>query len=292
MLIFAIALFANRSTRADATAPTSPPSDKWIYTLFNPVPVDLLRDMDTDRPDKTDSPITIDAGHLQLEAGAFDYTYFRDRSQDDNIRAETLDFGQFNFRLGILNDLELNAIINAVDFSRTTDYAANQSSRQNGFGDTIIGGKLNFWGNDGPDDVWATSLGLEPTFKIPTARQDLGNGHGELFVGVPFLLILPAEFNLSAETTVSWERNLENTGDLTGWQNSASIDRVFFGKFDIYLEYWSHVSSEHHQKAEQTIDTGFTYPWSDNVILDTGFNFGLNNASTTFEWLAGVSVRI
>ena len=292
MLFITVVPLANDAAWADPTTSTNPLPDKWNYTLFNPTPADLLRDMDTDRPNKTNTPHTIDAGYLQLETGAFDYTYFRDRFQGANVRTETLDLGQFNFRVGILNDLELNAVINSVDFLRNTDYAANQSSRQNGFGDTVVGGKLNLWGNDGADDVWATSLGIQPQFKIPTARQNLGNGHGELFVGVPFLMNLPADVHLGLETTVSWERNAENTGDVTGWQNSASIDRVFFGNFDIYLEYWSHVSTERHLEAQQTIDTGFTYPLNDNVVLDTGLNFGLNKSSTTFEWLAGVSVRI
>ncbi|MGD0540383.1 MAG: hypothetical protein ABSB33_02585, partial [Tepidisphaeraceae bacterium] len=82
-----------------------------------------------------------------------------------------------------------------------------------------------------------------------------------------------------------------NSGDVAGWQNSASIDRVLFWNFDIYLEYWSHVSTESHQEAQQTLDVGFTYPWNDNVVLDMGVNFGLNKASDTVESVAGVSVR-
>jgi hypothetical protein len=93
------------------------------------------------------------------------------------------------------------------------------------------------------------------------------------------------------QSTISWERSFYNTGDVTGWQNSASLDRVFFDKYDIYLEYWSHISTERHQEAQQTLDVGFTYPVNDNIVLDTGLNFGLNKASTTFEWLAGISVR-
>ena len=31
--------------------------------------------MDTDRPNITNTPHTIDAGHLQIEAGAADYAY-------------------------------------------------------------------------------------------------------------------------------------------------------------------------------------------------------------------------
>lgn len=295
VMIAVLLVVKTRTAVADNSIPTTAPStaaqDKWQYTLINPVPSDDLRDMDTDRPDKTNTPHTIDAGHVQIETGGFDYSYFRDRYQGANARIESLDLGQFNFRLGILSDLELNAVVNAYDFLRSTDFTSNHSSRQNGLGDSVIGGKLNFWGNDSGDEVWATAFGIQPQFKIPVARENLGNGHPELFVGLPFLLNLPAQVHLGLQTTGSWERNIEDTGDVAGWQNSVSVDRVFFSKFDIYLEYWSHVSTERHQEAEQTLDAGFTYPLNDNVVLDTGVNFGLNRASQTIEVLAGISVR-
>jgi hypothetical protein len=278
--------------RADDPAPTTQPVDnKWQFNLFNPTPSNELREMDTDRPDKTNTPHTIDAGHLQIETGFFDYNYYRDKYQGANARMEALDLGQFNFRLGVLNDLELNAVVDSVDIARNTDYVANQSARQNGFGDLTLGGKMNFWGNDDSDDVWDTVFGIQPQFKIPTARQMIGNGHAEADVGLPMIVNLPAGFTLSLETDVSWLRNLADNGDVTGWANMASLDRPIFGKWDVYLEYWSQVTTEKHQEAEQTLDTGFTYPATDNVTFDTGVNFGLNHASDSIEWTAGVSVR-
>jgi Putative MetA-pathway of phenol degradation len=283
----AVSLFIASAALGD---PTTQP-DKSQYTIFNPSPTDQLRDMDTDRPNKTNTPHTIDAGHLQIEIGVFDYDYYRDQYDGANARTESLDLGQFNFRMGILDNLELNAVINSFDFLRNTDYASNQSARQNGFGDTLVGGKLNLWGNETGDTVWATALGIQPQFKIPTARENIGNGHPELFVGFPFLMNLPAGFHLGLESTVSDERNSTDTSDVAGWQNSISVDRVILGNFDVYIEYWIHVSTETHQESQQTLDVGFTYPVNDNVVLDTGANIGLNKASDTLEWVAGISLR-
>jgi hypothetical protein len=296
LIVVAVILCGGRPALADdpisttTTTATEPP-DKSQYTLFNPVPFDDLRDMDTDRPNKTNTPHTIDAGHLQIETGVFDYVYYRDRYQGANDRSESLDLGQFNFRVGVLNNLELNAVVNSFDLARDTDYLAQQSTRQNGFGDTVVGGKLNLWGNDGSDDAWSTALGIQPQFKIPTAREDLGNGHPEIFVGFPFLMNLPDGFHLGLQTTVSWERNLQNSGYVNGWQNSASVDRVIFSNFDVYIEYWSDVTTEQHEELQQTVDLGFTYPLNDNVVLDDGVNLGLNKASQTVEWVSGISFR-
>jgi hypothetical protein len=41
--------------------------DKSRYNLFNSVPVEFMRTLSTDRPDKTESPYTVDAGHFQVE---------------------------------------------------------------------------------------------------------------------------------------------------------------------------------------------------------------------------------
>jgi hypothetical protein len=61
--------FCTHLALADETSsPASTPApDKSHYTLFNPTPVDLRRPYNTDRPSKTDSPFTIDAGVFQIE---------------------------------------------------------------------------------------------------------------------------------------------------------------------------------------------------------------------------------
>ena len=45
------------------------------HHLFNPKPKDALRDLSTDRPDLTESPYTVDAGHVQWEIDLFNATY-------------------------------------------------------------------------------------------------------------------------------------------------------------------------------------------------------------------------
>jgi outer membrane putative beta-barrel porin/alpha-amylase len=292
--IVALLLLLVPAARADDETPTTTsatqPPDKSQYTLFDPVPSNQMREMGTDRPDKTNSPITIDAGHLQIEMGVVDYVDNQDRFEGANGREQSLDFGQTEFRLGLLNNLELDAEVDAYDSDQVQDFVANQSSRQSGIGDTSVGETLNLWGNDSDGD-WATAFGIQPELKIPTARQDLGNGKVEAFFGFPFQVNLPDQFGLGVETVVSDERNSTNTNYVTGWQNMASLDRVIFGKFDVYVEYWMHTSTERHLESQQTADIGFTYPAADNVILDTGVNFGLNKATETVECTAGISVR-
>src|SRR3979490_2793053 len=75
-------------------ASSAPKPDKSQYTLFNPTPTSQMRDFNPDGPSQTDGPLTIDAGHFQIEMGLV--TYSRDRT--DLTRLDQFDFGQFNLR--------------------------------------------------------------------------------------------------------------------------------------------------------------------------------------------------
>jgi hypothetical protein len=94
------AFAADQATPASGTPIVAAPPDKGGYTLWNPTPRDKMRDMDTDRPNKTNTPHTIDAGHLQLETGLADYLYFRDQSNGVDARTQTWSVGQVNLRWG------------------------------------------------------------------------------------------------------------------------------------------------------------------------------------------------
>ena len=59
-------LFSLAALAAAAQETNSVPPDRNSYNLFCPVPEALLRELSPDRPDKTESPYTVDAGHFQL----------------------------------------------------------------------------------------------------------------------------------------------------------------------------------------------------------------------------------
>jgi hypothetical protein len=286
-LLLAMFYFGSGVALADDGPSTTAATDKSGYTLFHPTPVDQMRDMEVDRPDKTNTPDTIDAGHLQIESGFFDLNFSRHGSG----RNDPFSLGEEDFRIGVLNNVEVDVAIALYDSLPVPEAGLARIPRHDGIGDLFLGGTYNLWGNDAGDTVWASSLGIQPQFKIPTAAHDIGNGHFEAFIGVPFQINLPSGFHLGAETIVSDERNSSNDGNVTGWQNMIEVDHVFLQKFDIYAEYWSHLTTEQHTKPQQTIDTGITYSITDSIVLDTGFNFGLNSATSDFEWVAGITVR-
>jgi hypothetical protein len=267
------------------------PADKSQYDLFHPVPDDAMRGMDTDRPNVTNTPHTIDAGHVQIETGLYDASHFHDRTHGGDVITDTLSLGHINARLGLADRVEFNATIDAYNRVKSTDNIAGQTTKLSGFGDTVIGGKVNLWGNESGDDPGTSGFALQPQVKLPTAQSGIGNNHAEWAVGAPFLVNLVEGFHLGLETSLGQERNIANSGYVVGWQNSASVDHVIFGAIDVYLEYAMHVTTERNTQPQQSVDIGFTYPVTDNLAIDSGVFIGANKATPGIEWTSGVSFR-
>src|SRR2546421_12769966 len=123
--------------------------NKSEFSLFNPTPPDLMRDLTTDRPDKTESPYTVDAGHLQLEMDLVNYSYDRRNPQHESRRVQQLNILSTNFKIGLLNNLDFQLVSDNFLWFRDEDLSTHQASESTGAGDTTLRFKLNLWGNDG-----------------------------------------------------------------------------------------------------------------------------------------------
>src|SRR2546427_10202185 len=103
---------------ADAASAELDPSaspDKGKYNLFNPTPRELMREMNTDRPDKTESPFTVDAGHFQIEADILNYTYDRYNPARTDTRAETVSIAPMNLKVGLWKDADLQLLLQTYE---------------------------------------------------------------------------------------------------------------------------------------------------------------------------------
>src|SRR5882724_3213861 len=160
--------------------------NKSDFNLFNPTPPDLMREFNTDRPDKTESPYTVDAGHLQLEMDLVSYSYDSRNPQHESRRVQQLNILSTNFKIGLLNNLDFQLISDNFLWLRDEDLSTHQANETSGAGDTTLRFKLNLWGNDGGK----SAFGLLPFITFPTASDDLGVQDTE------FGLILPLALSL------------------------------------------------------------------------------------------------
>jgi hypothetical protein len=262
-------IYAVRLSSAADWLETSPPVSKRSFNLFNPVPDSLLRELTTDRPDKTESPYTVDAGHFQLEMDLLSYT--RDGSEDNFAIAPV------NLKVGLLNNIDLQFIAETYNIKRD----------RSGFGDTLVRLKVNFWGNDGG----ATAFAAMPFVKFPTNQHELGNSAVEGGIIFPFALTLPGEFDLGTMFEVDYIRDANNSGYHEEFISSITLGHALVGELSGYAEFFSAVSTERDADWVSTFDFGFTYKLTSNVQLDAGLNIGLTRAADDLNPFIGVSYR-
>ena len=163
------------------------PSDKTAYTLFNPTPTALMREMNADRPDKTDCPFTVDAGHFQIEMDFVNLTDNSPNADRGNVRSTSSEISPMNLKVGLLNDLDFQIVCTAYRWQETDDLNAKTVDRKSGFDGITPRFKLNLVGNDGG----FFALALIPFVKLPLSGGNLGNGSVEGGVGVPYSFRYP-----------------------------------------------------------------------------------------------------
>lgn len=263
-------------------APAGPAvaTDKRAYSIFNPTPDSLLRDMSTDRPDKTESPYTVDAGHFQIETDLVAYT----RDEDAGSTSSAFDVLPFNFKIGLTHNTDVQIVYGAFSSTRTSGNGATDTD--SGFGDVTIRLKRNLWGNDGG----TTALGIMPVIKIPTNTLAGLNNDVEGGVIVPLAVDLGQGVGLGLMTEIDILKN--GTGGYDpSFVNSATLSFEITKQLGLYVEAFVERSTESGAETVVTIDSGVTFAVTDNLQLDAGANIGVTDAADDLNVFVGLSRR-
>ncbi|MBI4622870.1 MAG: transporter [Verrucomicrobia bacterium] len=261
--------------------------NKSAYTLFNPTPPDQMRDLSTDRPDQTESAYTLDAGHVQLEMDVVSHTHDRDSEGGADVRSRTWVFAPVNLKLGLLNRVDLQLMLDPHVRVRVEDRVARTAGKASGFGDATTRLKVNMWGNDGG----RTALALMPFVKWPLSASSLRNGRTEGGLIVPLAIELAEGWGMGLMTEVDFVRNGADTGYDREWVNSVTVARDLTEKAGCYVEFFTVTGSAPGFKWSGQLDIGFTYALHANVQLDAGCNFGVTKSAPNYQPFAGISYR-
>jgi hypothetical protein len=272
------------SPNSDSAAPAV---DKSQYNLFNPTPIADMRDFSPDRPDKTDGPRTIDAGHLQLEMDLANYTDTRNTIQGNDARFQQYQIAPTELRLGVTNNSEADLVMETYNIQEIHDYTADTKRYLEGYGDTDLKYKLNLSGND--TDGFA--MGLISYIKIPTNHDNLGNDSVE--GGQSFTVDYPwGKFDIGAETGIDAARNVENNNFHAEFINSITIHRdIITDILNAYVEFYSDVPSNNDFPWVGTVDTGLILSITKNTEWDCGINIGVTRGAPQWNPFTGFSVR-
>jgi hypothetical protein len=275
---------AASAAAAPAVAQSTPPPDKSQYWLLDPVPTDQMRDFNTDRPPKANSPYTVDAGHFQYETDLVNFA----TQATGPISVNTLLAPNPTFKVGLTNNIDFEVNAPTVVGVRTFNAATNTSGTVWGIDDVFIRTKINLWGDDGGKSAMA----LIPYVKAPAAPPGIGNGATEGGLIAPLSISLPQDFTFVFNSEVDALKDSADDGRHANFINLVNISHTVVKDVTLYLELWSDYNDDPTQKTTQvSFDTAVAWVVRPNLQVDFGADVGLTNTTPNIQVFIGLSQR-
>lgn len=271
---------ALRAETAATPEPVFRSSNKEVYTLINPVPKELMREMNTDRPDTTESPVTVDAGHFQVEASFFDYN----RDKTGGVKTETWTFGEVNLKAGLFDRTDIQFVFDPYTTEKST--GAGASSTVNGISDLTVRLKQNMWGVEGDSK---TAFALMPWVSAPTGSDGLSADkyQGGLIAPLSISVSDRVDLGTMIEADVLWN----GAKYYVEWTHSLTCGIKLTEDLGLYVEYVGRNDSGTAGNYRASANTGVTYALNANLVLDAGVRIGLNRRADDFGAFTGISYR-
>jgi hypothetical protein len=248
---------------------------KKNYTLFNPTPKNLMREFATDKPDATESPYTIDAGHFQLETDLFK----SERLESRGTKTISNFYGIANIKMGITNSLDMQLVVSPLEVLTINNGIFKMKTSQ--FGGLTLRAKQNLWGNDGGQ----FALSVLPFVTIPTQNGDKFSGG----IVIPFAVSFNG-WGLGAQAEADASKSESANMYYVSFLASATLSHSLLENFDFFIE--AVLSKDNELKRyEYFLNGGFVFAVAPSIHIDTGIYYGIKSVSATTYFL-GLSFRL
>lgn len=251
------------------------------YTLFNPVPKENMREMETDRPDVTESPYTVDAGHFQYETDLIRLVNEKSESQ----KTHTLLINQANLKIGLTRSTAIQIGFQTYGRQKETDLASGPSEITDGVGDINLRIKQNIIGNNNGNFV----LALLPYVKFPTSKYDEGSRfEGGLIV--PMQYKLPGEWKLGFQVEVDRLKDKDQQAMHTEFLQTLTISHSLLKGVDGIAEtYYTYDFKQHH--ISNFINAAVQMEIAKDFKIDAGINYGIQHTAEK-HYFIGAAYRL
>jgi hypothetical protein len=270
LLKWLFVVFAAVAVPAAGTARAA--EDKSAYTLLNPTPAHLMRELSPDRPDVTESPYTVDAGHFQVELSFVEWV---------KGGGEELSVLPSNLKIGLTNTVDLQLVVNPYLRSRS----AGQTDV--GHGDLQVRVKFNLLGNDSGD----VAIGIMPFVQIPVGADAFSNDdHVEGGVIIPVAVSLPGDWDLGLMAEFDFVRDGGGGYD-TLFVHTVTIGHEIIGPLGGYMEYVGVSAVDGDSDYSAALGVGLNYRIDSNTMLDAGVYTGLTSAADDLRLFVGMTWR-
>lgn len=224
----------------------------------------------TDRPDQTESAVTVPLHHLQLETG---FVQENDELLGNVFSNSTL------LRFGVLNNMELRI---AAEWLNYTKGAFGSSTKPKGWAAPAVGIKIAISEQNGllPEMALLSHIAL-PRTGTDAFQTNYMNPDAIL----AFAYTVSENASLGANLGAQWD----DSGQTAGFY-ALVLGLSYTERLGIFLETYGYFVRN--TDLDSRIDAGLTYLIMDNLQLDFSFGFGLSDISPDNFLGFGVSYRI
>jgi hypothetical protein len=247
---------------------------------------DGLRPLCTDRPTKSTSPCTVDAGHPQLETDLINATFDHSGGADTT----TVLYTNPTLKWGVADNADVEVNITPFETVISRDRQSGVTTRMAGVGDLYGRLKVELVGVGGGDLGFA----LSPFIKLPTASGGLGNGAMEAGLIAPLSLNLPLNWSMVIDPEIDALKNANDSGRHANYSSLISLSYPATKTVTVSVELWGDENEDPSGVVRQvSADLGAAWiPASaPNLQWDGGVNLGLNSATPVAQAYVGVSRR-
>ena len=267
-----------------AQAPAKPsPYDSAHFSWRKPVPRNRLRELQPDRPGITESPFTVDAGHVQLEMDALRLSN-SGSGNEDKSRELHLAYTMLKLGLSRRTDLQLELPLYSVAKQRPADADDWQESHA-GFGDVTVRVKHNFLGDDQDGSLALAVIGF---VRLPTGGN-VGDGAPEYGVVLPLDLELSEHANLEAQIQTDLNYDREQNRRFVRFMPSTALEYDFTDKVGLVTEAVASWNTEQ-RRWLASANIAPIFKVTPNLQLDLGTHLALNRLSD-HEYFVGLTFR-
>lgn len=233
----------------------------------------------TDRPDQTESSVTVPRGSLQLELG----TTYTEESGD----SRTLSYPELLLRWGVHERLELRFGIPGF----TTEFEGPDSTR---FEDTEVGLKVYMFAEDG----WRPEMAFLGSLSLPTGADDVSADRVNPSFRFAFSHGLSDRVGLAYNLGMTWDTDIASTptglsrDTIAFFQYTVAVGVDLTDRWGAYGELFGDIPAESGAKAAHSLDGGVTYLIQDNLQWDAFVGVGLNDEADDWFIGTGLSFRV
>lgn len=276
------------AARAQASGDNHPqfpcPYDSAHFSWRKPVPPNRLRPLRPDRPGTTESPFTVDAGHLQFETDGVRLINQPASGYDPQQRAWYVADALLKLGLGRKTDIQVELPLYSAQKQRSADTGDWENHR--GFGDVAVRLKHNFLGDDQQGPLAASVVAF---VRVPTGASGVSQTRPEYGLILPVNIEVGDTYNLDAQLETDLDYNPEQAQRYVRLMPSVAIDQQFGQKLGLLLEGAFPWNTEQHRWHAQ-LNVAPTFNVTDNFQLDAGTHIALNGR-TQREYFVGFTVR-